>query len=335
MLRLLLAALIFLCPHPARAQLTQNEPAGSTKLAECDFDNTKDCGVLLNFYPGGGALTNMPDAPYSPSGVFYNYWSPGAPTGNSAGVAFIGPRNRELYVSLFWKIDPDFEGYSGGNKLFFIRDTANPDTTPGCNTNGIFGFAGTDGIDARNLPFHMMWNINTAGLDNSNNPTCNDGWSKGVLCPSNVNDVPLYKDTWYHIEAYVMASSCPTCRDGIIRWWIDGQLAGNVENYNYGCGTMNEFVFDQAWDNSAQCRDANGNPPRGRDCTRFWAHYLDHLYISAPNCPNGCPVTGNTGGGISMEESQRCEPIPDVEVYVEKDKPAPVGQAIRDALGRN
>lgn len=336
MLRLLLAALVFLNSQLAYAQAWPNEPAGSMKLAECDFNGTKDCGVLDGFY-GGGALTDMPDAPYSPGGVYYDFWAPGARTGNEFGIALIGPRSmKDIYVAFYWKMNKDFEGYSSGtNKLFFIRDTGNPDSTPGCNTNGVFMIGGYDGIDGRNFPFHLFWSINTGGLDNSNNPTCNDGWSQGALCPPNVSDKDLWPETWYLIEAYVKASSCPTCNDGIIRWWVDGELMGDVTNYNYGCGTMNEFLFDHAWD-GANCSSGN---PRDRDCTRLWAHYLDHLYISAPDCPNGCPVTGNTGGGSTggtkVEKGAVCDPITDVEIYVEKDKPAPVGQAIRDALGRN
>lgn len=58
MLGLFLAAAVFLCPQPVWAQLTQNEPAGSTKLAECDFSGTKDCGVFQGYY-GGGFLENL------------------------------------------------------------------------------------------------------------------------------------------------------------------------------------------------------------------------------------------------------------------------------------
>lgn len=333
---MLAAFLLVFITTDAEAQWA-NEPAGSTVVADCDFnDGSKTCGgVLTTYYPGGGVV-DLADAPYSPSGVYYNRLPVGATTGDGSQLTFTGSRSmKDMYVGFYWKMNADFEGYPVGNKLFFMRDSANPDPTPGCSTNGLFGIGGTDGIDQRNPPFHIGWNINTGGLDNSGNPTCNDGWSNGVMCPPNVNDVPLNKDTWYLIEAYVKASSCPTCKDGIIRWWVDGQLVGDVTGYNYGCGTVNEFVFDHTWDGSitTQCRQITGNP-LSRDCTREWYHYMDHLHIAAPDCPGGCPVTGATGMGTTkVEKGKVCEPVPDVELYVDKDKPAPVGQTIRDAIG--
>lgn len=289
-----------LLPSPALAQWI-NEPAGSQVVADCDFnDGSRNCGgKLQTYYPGGGVV-NMPDAPYSPSGVYYNALRNGSSTGDGSQLTFTGSRNmKDMYVGFYWKMSSDFEGYSNGtNKLFFMRDFGNP--TPGCNTNGIFLIGGQDGIDGRNWPWSIFWGTNTGGYSpgepnsNEGNPSCSN-WTGGYLCYPNASSPQLWPNTWYLIEAYVKPSSCPNCKDGIIRWWVDGVLAGDVTNYNYGCGTVNEFVFDHTWDGqlAAQCRQDTGNY-YSRDCTRDWYHYLDHLHITAPDCPNGCPVTGIT-----------------------------------------
>lgn len=293
---LLAAFLLVLLTADAEAQWT-NEPAGSTFQAECDFNGTKDCGVLKGYY-GGGFLDNLPSAPYSPGGVYYSQLAPGASNGNGYGTAYVGPRSMsEMYVAFYWKMSAGFEGYNhGNNKLFFMRDfETSPD--PKCSTNGVFLVGG----NGTTFPFTMFWTTNTGGYSpgqpnsNEGNPTCSN-WTGGYNCYPNVSNVSLWPDQWYLIEAYVKASSCPNCKDGIIRWWVDGVLAGDVTNYNYGCGVVNDFLFDHTWDGqpAAQCKSASN--PSGRDCSRDWRHYLDHLYISAPNCPGGCQPTGNTGG---------------------------------------
>lgn len=304
-------------PQSAQAQLTQNEPAGSTKLGECDFSSSKNCGVFQGYY-GGGFLSNLPDAPYSPTGVYYDQLAPGASTGNGYGLALTGPQNRELYVSFYWKMGPGYIGGATGTKLFFMRGAG---ATPECNTNGFFGISGTDGIDQRNYPYYMFFGMNTGSLvgKNKGNPTCND-WTQGDACPPNASKVPLYENVWYHVEAYVRASSSIGANDGIIRWWIDGNLVGDVTNYNYGCGNVNEFLFDHTWDGSTAWECPGTGHRLNRDCSRDLRMYLDHVYVSAPNCPNGCPKTGNIVNISPIPQpppvppAAGCPPIPDMKI---------------------
>lgn len=312
-------------PDPARAQLSStdpcaasggtttppvvqqgadwpNQPAGAPVVAECDFENSKDCGVFQGYY-GGGGLTTLPDAPYSPNGVFYNFMAAGASSGNGYGLAYQGSRNmKDIYAGFYWKMNADFEGYVTANKLFFLRDFGNSD--PACNTNGVWTVAGNDGIDARNFPFTMVFSHNTGGGVN-NSHACPADPALGLVCFPNVSNTPIKKDQWYLVEAYVKASTCgngPNCppggsRDGIVRWWIDGVLQGDYTNMNYGCGTVNEFLIDHTWDGqlAAQCRSDTGDY-RSRDCSKEWRHYFDHVRVAAPDCPGGCPVTGSAAG---------------------------------------
>lgn len=56
---------------------------------------------------------------------------------------------------------------------------------------------------------------------------------------------------------------------------------GNYTNMNYGSGIVNEFQINNTWDGqpAASCYNAATNP-YGRDCSREWFHYFDHLHIS-------------------------------------------------------
>ena len=336
---------VFIATAIAQTGGFPNAPAGSQVVADCAFnDGDKTCGgVLQTYYPGGG-FVNMADAPQSPSGVYYNAMRNGSSTGDGSQMTYTGSRNmQDMYVGFYWKMSPDFEGYSNGtNKLFFMRDFGNSD--PNCNTNGVFLIGGTDGIDGRHWPWTIFWGTNTGQLYplNTNNPSCG-GWAPGVLCYPNVQTPQLYPDTWYLIEAYVKASTCITCNDGIIRWWVNGVLAGDVTNFNYGCGVVNEFVFDHTWDGqlAAQCRQDTGDP-RSRDCTRDWYHYMDHLHITAPNCPGGCPmVVSNTNPPapqscsttvISGAKFPQCPKYDAADMKLKVDEPAAVGGALVNIL---
>ena len=126
----------------------------------------------------------------------------------------------------------------------------------------------------------LIFGHNTGGglLDNSH--ACSA--DLGLLCFPNVGPGLLTRGVWTKIEAYVKSSTTNTSRDGIVRWWINGVLVGNYTNLNYG-GTagINEWVWSETWDGFV-------NPVPTQD----WSHYLDHLYISIPNCVSGCTPTG-------------------------------------------
>jgi len=88
-------------------------------------------------------------------------------------------------------------------------------------------------------------------------------------------------NAWNRIEAYVHASTTSTSRDGIVRWWVNGQLAGNYTNLNYGGPVVNEWTWNETW-------DGNRN---GQGATRDWHHWIDHVRVSTPNCgAGGCPA---------------------------------------------
>lgn len=237
-------------------------------MLDCGFDSPTCNGALWDVYKGAAKTTQLADATVSPPHALVSSLIYPSLTG---GMELIYPANsaaaksfKELYVALRWRTNSGFEGNRpAGNKLFFVR--AHNWVFGGTGTNGYFGMFGP----ANTFPMRIGFGHNTGPLDNSH--TCQ--LDKGLLCNPNVATTPIYPGQWYTIETYVKASSCETCRDGIVRWWVNGTLNGNYTNMNYGTGVVNEWVWANTWDGT----------PNGNGCcaTRDWHHYVDHILIKA------------------------------------------------------
>lgn len=278
----ILIALMILAASPSWAQVWPNEPAGAGLIVDCPFNSkptpTHDpagCGIG-NFY-NAGSIVQDATAPLSPSNVFKSAIQAGQSTGGSQ-LNYLTPQvYREMYVGMKWRINSQFFGRQVANKMFFVR---------GPQSNGFFGLmGGPGGGNAAGSPFFLFFGPNVTNqvgqpgaLDNSH--TCG---GSGFTCFPNVGSgqtVPA--GNWFTIEAYLKSSTTSTSRDGIVRWWVNGQPAGNYTNMNLSVAGLNEWVWSETWDGTV-------NPPPSTE----WAHYIDHLRVSIPNCPaGGCPFSG-------------------------------------------
>ena len=72
-------------------------------------------------------------------------------------------------------------------------------------------------------------------------------------------------------------STTRTSQDGILKWWVRGNLVGSYSNINY-CGpngeTMNRWLQTQTWDGALDMGQSN---------TVAWEHYIDHLRVVGKN----------------------------------------------------
>lgn len=171
---------------------------------------------------------------------------------------------REMFMGLMWRTNPEFYGRIVHDKMFFLR---------GPQTNAYFGMRACPGCTSRQLG----WGFNAANADNSH--TCADS---GLWCYPNVGSPAITIGQWTKIEVYLKSSTTMTSRDGIVRWWINGVLAGNYTNVNHAPYGLNDWTWSETWDGYV-------NPVPSVE----WSHYIDHLRISIPNCPaGGCPQTG-------------------------------------------
>jgi hypothetical protein len=275
--------------------LWPNEPPGSTPLVDCSFD-TLDCGGQLWDVYNSGSIVEDSSAPGSPprvgrASLFYPQTQ-----GGIVLVYFKRAPLREMYVGFWFKVNKEWQQNSiGSNKVFFLR--ADNDLQGGTRTNGTWMIHGYSN------PMQLVWSHNTGSQDNSH--ACAS--ELGLMCFPNVGSGNIFYGRWHRIEAYVRASNCLSCRDGIVRWWVDGQLAGNYTNLNYGTKVVNEWVWAQTW-------DGQGNA-LGR--TTDVHQYIDQLHISAPSCPLPCDATSRPAPPPLPKDGRPAVPA-DVTVVVSR-----------------
>lgn len=269
---LLFTAILFI-PMTSYAQWP-NEPSGSITLFDCRFDTPTCEGRLLDGYNtvGNGTLSVQQDgtAPLSPANVMRSTMNYQSRNGGTQLERRDPADLTEVFVGLWWRSNPEFNGSSvGANKMFFIRG--------GPSQNGVFVWAIRPGVSRLYWTTQLPYNLNQCGGTDLDQCYGNTG-----------NYVDFVPGTWYRIEVYMKASTCPTCRDGIARWWITQKggspvLVGNYVNFAYG-PLLNEWVWSETWDGGGSGTGFTSNP----------SHFIDHLHISAPNCPSGCSAGGGT-----------------------------------------
>jgi len=222
------------------------------------------------------------DGPLSAPGALDTYLPVGSTQGGGTfGYRFVsnlGSTVREVYVGTWWKMNPEFAGYSGlANKMIWLIG-------PTDNANYL-NWWGTENGRKR-----LMW-VMQQGPDNCHvsgyihNPA--DPCSHGTFQPNGPHDGYVSAGSgWHRIEIYQKSSTTATSRDGILGIWIDGILSTYYKNVNLAPEGFSEMQYNHTWDGGPPCDPAS---PKGRDCTKEWHHYWDHLRISIPH--NAPPLT--------------------------------------------
>ncbi len=259
-------------PTPTPSAAWPNQPKNFKTLLDCGFDHPLCNGKLLDPYNAAGLAASPPSmhtisvardsgAPLSPSNMYRSTMNYQLRQGGSQTHFFAPTAIKEVYVGLWWKSNPDFTGNTtGGNKMFFIRGA------PG--QNGVFMWQRPRGSNLSRFFWTTQLPYN---LDR-----CGGGGGDIDQCFANKNDIAIVAGTWYRIEVYMKASSCATCKDGAVKWWVTPKggktvLAGDYPNFAYG-PSVAEWVWSETW-------DGHGN---GTGFATDPSHYIDHLHISAP-----------------------------------------------------
>jgi hypothetical protein len=258
--------------------MAYNEPANSTQLLDHPFNNMSGFGGYIQ----SAVIMTDSTAPTSPSncvrsrieafagqgGMQADWYTPGV-------ISY-----PDMYCRFWWRTNPQFQGRIVANKMFFIR---------GYGTNGYFGMFG--GPNAGSSNFYMAMGINTSGLLDAN------------LYP-NVSSGTLTPGVWHMIEAYIKCSTTRSSNNGIIRWWVNGNLVGNYPGMNY-CGPGGEGLYNWTWSETW-----DGAQDMGRSNTVAWEHWIDHLYISTggtvtpspsvPTISSFTPTSGPVGTPLTI-----------------------------------
>lgn len=275
-----------------------NKPAGATNVADMQFNTPDGEGQLWEIYPGSGFISQPGGLTGSPP----NASTSRLPAGQSIGgqqTIYPKPGSQQpltnMYLCMGWKMSPGFVGLQTSNKLVFM--TARDFTFGRAAMNGLF-MVQPNGYGTGN--YYMIFAHNSGQLDNSH--AC--AADLGLICNPNVTTTTLNADTFYTVEAYLVASSCQTCRNSTVKWWINGVLNGNYTNLNYGDGILNQWEINHTWDGSLdkQCGPpTNPGNPIGRDCRIDQMHYFDHVILASV----GGVGPGGGGGGTDTTPPSR------------------------------
>ena len=248
---------------PASAVWT-NAPVGGTVLADTN------CAVLPGNVPrfwdvfGTTLLDFDQTAPNSPGSCWKARLEALAQHGgNQLEFSTLPTRFREMYVGLYWRTNPQFQGRIATNKLWLLG---------GYDTMGGFFLFGASKIQNGQAP--LLWTLNTDGISNEHLVGTND---PGALFYPNVGNGTVRVGVWYKVEMKIRASTTRTSRDGLLQWWINDVLVGSYPNLNY-CGpngeTLDRWLWTQTWDGAFDMGQSN---------TAAWEHWIDHLYIVGKN----------------------------------------------------
>lgn len=129
--------------------------------------------------------------------------------------------SQEIAVSYYFWVGPTWHSFEGV-KHFYVFQERFPDRHA--------TFVAMNGKD--NGPFRLK--VVSEDFDASYYP--------------NVKNTTLVPNTWYHIQLYLKKSSSAGAPDGIVRWWVNGQLNGNYTNAKLYSDPFSEVRFDPIWE---------------------------------------------------------------------------------------
>jgi len=293
----LLTLLLLLLPAHAHAHsYYTNEPAGSTTIAQCAFNDSTFCDAILstvalnrwyNLYPSAETAFGTDAAEPGSTSGFLDFIHQYSGTCNNGGASLLpcavgggqvgyidSAARREMFGGFTFYINSGY-GCSlvGSSKVVLPRTLDNLQGY--MQTNGVFNIRGCGATK------QLVWSHNSGNNDNSH--IC--ALDLGLTCFPNVGPGTITEGAWAKIEFCIRSSSSPTARDGIVKWWVNGVLAGSYTTINYGNGNVNELVFNQTWDGGWN----------GQGFTQTVRQRIGDAYISAP--PNGGCLAA--GGGSS------------------------------------
>lgn len=249
-----------------------NEPAGSRLISDHDFSQKCANGWVCN-WPNGGSIVQDPTAPISPGSVQLNDWQHSSPTGNSPVNNLFLQNAREVYTAFWWKPSNPFRGWDNvSNKLTFLF-----------NTNGLY-YTQMKSLSGPGGPYQLYIALSGAAC-NQHLPGWGDACGSWNL-PPNVNHTNIRLGEWHLIEFCTRASSTPTSKDGVLRFWLDGQPQGDYRNVNFLGSAFTQVQITHSWDQPE---------PSCPSCYDY--HMFDHARVSVPQ-DGGCAAAGSGGGTI-------------------------------------
>jgi hypothetical protein len=220
-----------------------NETGGTT-LTDFAFNTRAGDPGWFPVFPQGGQIVTDSLEPESPPNCLEVMRFPNS-TGNSPVPTFsINPLRDEMWVGFTLRTSDPFEG-----QPHFLTKVSVFWNDGGVGNVMLFWFYLR--AAARGGPYQLIWQLEpSVQVSNSHlgngfgDP--NQTWNLF----GNVRPGSFSIGGWHRLEAYLKTSTNQTSRDGVLRWWLDGNLIGDYPNVNYANTRFSQFQFAQSWDSN-------------------------------------------------------------------------------------
>jgi hypothetical protein len=244
-----------------QAQVWPNEPPGSTVLTDWGFPALTGSGWGGNPSPYKTIVSDGSSLANTPTALQITF-----PTGFTGGVApaTVGYEHpevfttaRELYVGLWWKPSNPWQGHNSGvNKVLYLSQYGGV-----CGSQLQQQVLTMFGVNAPSSagPFRMRF-TNEFMIA----PTYN-------LEPNVNGNLMVGLGVWHQIEIYRKLSTTSSSKDGVLRWWLDGTLAGNYTTVNDSQCPFLGLYLSPTWGGVADVK---------RETDYFW---YNRVRISQPS----------------------------------------------------
>jgi uncharacterized protein YjdB len=212
-------------PPPPSGGSWPNMPSTYSLLTDQGFDPLS----LSNWYliwndAGNGTITDNSTAPYSGPSVFQVRYPAGFAAGSApATQVYVLGGKRNVYVGMWWKANANWQGHeSNVNKLQFLF----PSNGGGDMYMVAYGPPGG--------PYELR--------------TClqfTSGDTRAWLRPNTSSGV-VTMGGWHQIEWQVEYNT-PGSANGVVRWWLDGQLVGDYRDVTFPSTGFEEYKLSPTW----------------------------------------------------------------------------------------
>ena len=235
-------------PPPPGTGWRGHEPSGMTQISDEPFTS-----LPSNGWTGYRSWGIVPDAtaPESPSSVFEITYPAGYASGDTPGLAelAVNPSYKELYVSMYMKYSPNFQGErTGTNKI--IHFLSGPSTR---------NYAFIAGHGYGNGP--LTARINLQGISAGGNY---DNGTTGLY------DSPIDLRGGWHLLEVIAISNTGSNLDGSVSLYVDGVLATSCTGIRFEAGSP-------LWNFVQESPTWGGG---GDIATASMSIRIDHIYVS-------------------------------------------------------
>lgn len=223
-----------------------NEPAGFSVITDQPWTLRSDDTASRGWVRLWGVTKIVHDATarFSPTSVLEIEYPSGFGGGEAPGTeAILLPGVRQVYVGIWWKPSDPWQGHnSNTNKIQYVF-TRNR----GSMFMAMYGPPGG--------PFHLRVYPQFSS-------------SNGTWLVPNVAQKSVALGLWHRIEWLIVYNTTHDVPNGIVRWWLDGELVGDYGDIAFPDEPMSEYKLSPVW-------GGVGDAKAHRD----WFRY-DHIRIS-------------------------------------------------------